>query len=335
MKKALFAAFLFLVPFSVHAYTTASAINTNYINLSPSDSSTFLLYFSPSYLVATGTTQSIITYFLWTNTGTASSGAEFYFQGYRVSTGGNFDCQTSSYSADELAIPTEGAGWSNAAFLSLPVTGTECDLTTKFPLNDYGFKEHYPASPGQPIVIVPSPNWYIFTTDATSSIIYQYQNSAIGISTTTTAAYCNATYAGLSLGSDIANALCNVTGFLFVPSTQTLFAYQALNTNLSNKIPFSYFFDVKDILQGLTASTTGSGGNFQSVVIDFSSVDPTASTSMGHILPSHFEALSTTTIRTYVPDSVYNTLFLLMRSAIWVAVGLTLYRKVVPHKAKI
>lgn len=161
-----------------------------------------------------------------------------------------------------------------------------------------------------------------------------------GLSTSTVQVYCDngfATSSGFydTISKGIATGFCNVGVFLFIPSVSAVAQWQTLASTTESKIPFSYFFDIYGIFTGLTASTSGSGGNFQAVSIDFSSVDPTASTSMGRILPTHFEALSTTTIRTYIPDSVYNTMFLLMRSAIWVVVGLTLYRKVVPVKAKI
>jgi len=317
----------FLLPSIASAYTTAHAQNTDYLNHSPLPSNaTFIASFDPSYFTATGTSQSFITYLLWANTGTATSGAPFFFQLYRFSTGTYLDCQTQTYTPTTLGVNPVSAGWGQGSFRAMVLTGTACDMSANF-TGDYGLREQYPTSPGQPVVYLPYVDWWRLTTDPSTSVIYEYQDTAIGISTTTTATYCNATYSGLSLGSDIANAMCNVIGFLFIPDSGTLNQFGSLSDVVQTKIPFSYYFGVKGVYDNLSASSTENLPTYGITLPDISS-----STPLGSIIPTHIDFFSTTTISKYYPDAIRESMLTLGSFAIWVTLAITLYRRIVPHK---
>jgi len=58
-----------------------------------------------------------------------------------------------------------------------------------------------------------------------------------------------------------------------------------------------------------------------------------STTPWGTVLPSSFTYLASSTISTYVPTPLYNTLFFLMRSAIWIMVLFHIYHRIRPKHA--
>jgi hypothetical protein len=158
-----------------------------------------------------------------------------------------------------------------------------------------------------------------------------------GIATTSLQVYCNSNFSTSSglldnVGKSVSLGICNVSVFLFVPSQGAISQWQGLATTTRNKIPFSYYYDFRDIVNGSSAS---SSVNFSPFSIDFSSVDFSSSTSIGSLLPGRVDFLSTTTINRYLPTGMHDTIFVLMRSAIWIGVLFMFYRRIVPEKAKI
>jgi len=159
----------------------------------------------------------------------------------------------------------------------------------------------------------------------------------VGISTTSQQVYCNqnfSTTTGLldSVGQSISLGICNVSVFLFVPSNAALLNYSNLASTTQEKIPFSYYYDFKDILDGSSAS---SSTNFTALAVNLGSTGVGSTSPYGAVLTGlgNFSFLSTTTIMTYISQSTYDLLFLLMRSAIWVAVMFHIYRRFVPKHA--
>lgn len=153
----------------------------------------------------------------------------------------------------------------------------------------------------------------------------------IGIATTTAAAFCqqnNATSTGFL--TDVTNgfgtAICYSFAFLFVPSQNALSQFSALASTTQSKIPFSYFFGLKDIYTSLTAS---SSVNLPTYSIDLPAFGTT--TPLGNILPDNITFLSTSTIDTYYPTATREAFLFLGSSAIWLGLGFILYRRVVPH----
>lgn len=156
------------------------------------------------------------------------------------------------------------------------------------------------------------------------------------VSTTTVQQSCGsnlATSSGLvdSVGAAVSYGACVAGTFLFVPSQDSLESFRGIPSVLPTIIPFSYFYDFQDIINGENAS---SSTNFQPLSVNLASTGVGSTSPYGQILniggSSTFAYLSTTTIMTYVSQSLYDTLFLLMRSAIWVVVALHIFRRLRP-----
>jgi len=161
--------------------------------------------------------------------------------------------------------------------------------------------------------------------------------SQIGVATSSVATFCNTNFATssggflASVGQDISLGLCKVTSFLFVPNQNTLNQWQTLASTTVTKIPFSYVYEVYADFRTLSATTTE---NLPTYTADLTSLTLGSTTSFGNVLPN-LSILSQSTISTYLPAGIHDALFLLARSAIWLFVVLSLYRRIVPHKAKI
>jgi len=146
--------------------------------------------------------------------------------------------------------------------------------------------------------------------------------------------FCNDAFASSTgIGATIGNGLCVAGGFLFIPSSDSLSQWSSMPQNLEAVVPFSYFFDVKNVLNGSSASTTQ---NLPTYSIDLGVLDAASSTAMGRILPTgNFSFFSTTTINRYLPAGMHDLLYFLMQSAIWVGMAFYLYHKVVPKHANV
>lgn len=156
-----------------------------------------------------------------------------------------------------------------------------------------------------------------------------------GFATSTVAQTCDnsfATSSGFldSVASSISNGMCRVLSFLFVPSPTVMSQYALLASTTQGKIPFSYVYGAQAIFSTLTASTTG---NLVSVAYDLPNIS--SSTPLGSFYPTHIVGLSTSTISTYLPDSIRNTLLNMQRVVLWAGFLFLMYRRVIPHKAKI
>jgi len=58
-----------------------------------------------------------------------------------------------------------------------------------------------------------------------------------------------------SQGNAITNSVCNISGYLFVPSPTATLGFQEVNENLKNKFPFAYAYDFKDNITLLYTTT--------------------------------------------------------------------------------
>jgi len=164
-----------------------------------------------------------------------------------------------------------------------------------------------------------------------------YYNS-LGVATSTvggvpgTQEFCAGTFDPSSF-LNIGYGLCTSFAFLFVPSQTAVSGFQGTMSSASDKIPFSYFFDVKGTFEGLSASTTQ---NFQSYGLNLAILDSSSSTAMGPILPTgNFSFFSTTTINRFLPAGLHDILYFLMQAVIWVGLAFMLYRRIVPTKAEL
>lgn len=156
-----------------------------------------------------------------------------------------------------------------------------------------------------------------------------------GLGTSTVQAYCAAN--NVSDGSffgDLSNgvsyAMCAAFATLFVPSQTVLNNFSSMANTAKSKVPFSYYTDFSTALTAQSASSTA---NFSVLSLDLRGTGVASTSPWRTVLPSSFSYLSSTTITTYVPSPLYSLLFLLMRSAIWIAVLFHVYHRLVPRHA--
>jgi len=81
---------------------------------------------------------------------------------------------------------------------------------------------------------------------------------------------------------------------------------------ISRKLPFGYFWDIRDIYDAASTSSTA----VAAVSFDFS--DTSISTGTRAWMPGNIIVLSSTTVWSYIPTGVRDTFFLLVNAAIWV-----------------
>jgi len=183
--------------------------------------------------------------------------------------------------------------------------------------------------------------YYIISSDQTLSgnaLVINVTPPDSSISTTSLATFCdsNVPYDNSNIVqatiTAIPNGLCRVGSFLIVPSSSSLSQFSTLSDTLRGKIPFSYFYDVSDLYNGSTASSTQ---NMQSFTMSLGLIDFASSTSMGAMLPASVNFLSSTTISTFLPAGMHDLLYNMMIYAIWIEVMYLLYHRIVPNKAKI
>jgi len=125
-----------------------------------------------------------------------------------------------------------------------------------------------------------------------------------------------------STGQSFSRAMCLAFAALFVPSTESLSAFQELAPDLQTKVPFSYFYQVNSALTGLTASTTE---NLPTLTIDLSSVDVGSSTPLGSLYSQNITVLSTSTVSRFFSDSTRNLWLNFLRTALWFLLAMKVY----------
>jgi len=189
------------------------------------------------------------------------------------------------------------------------------------------------------------PNWIVSGSGVASNVGVPYFSfatngfqitpsaSSLGIFFSGAVAFCNSAFASSTgIGAYIGNGLCVALGYLFVPTPESILQFGVIGDAAKTRLPFSYFYGIADIFQGLSASSTQ---NFPVYSFGLSQIDFASSTAMGPILPSNLEFLSSTTINKYMPVGMHDLLYNLMVLVIWVDVAFVLYHKIVPTKAKV
>lgn len=154
--------------------------------------------------------------------------------------------------------------------------------------------------------------------------------SSSGILLSNTNIFCNNTFGSSTPGisTDIGISMCNVLTYLFVPNNAQLQSMLNLQGLMLSKVPFSYYGQIYSEISGLVASS--STGNIPEYSINFDQIDFSSSTDLGYILPrGNFDLLSSTTINTYIPAGIHDTLYSLAEFAIWVSVVLYIYDSLV------
>jgi len=168
------------------------------------------------------------------------------------------------------------------------------------------------------------------------SIVYPIPTIPSYISTSTLATFCdnnfpfdNSSIVQATL-TYLPNGICKVATILIVPSSNSLSDLAYLASTTQGKVPFSYVFDAYDIFSGLTASSTG---NIAAMSLSFP--DISSSTPFGSFIPTSVVGLSTSTISTYLPESVRLGMLGLQRVALWSGLAFMFYRRIIPHKATV
>lgn len=136
----------------------------------------------------------------------------------------------------------------------------------------------------------------------------------------TTTGFLDATAQAFSRG------LCLAGAFLFVPSSTALNQWVSLKDTLSTKIPFSYAYGVQGVFNDLHASTTD---NLTGVTFTLPAIGSTSP--LGTLYPTTIVGLSTSTIGTYLPESVRQGFLALQRVFLWAGLALLMYRRIIPH----
>jgi len=156
--------------------------------------------------------------------------------------------------------------------------------------------------------------WYISSSTVDINDLF---NSG-GLSTTTTQSFCDtnlpyddSTIIKATLTA-IPNGACRTVVFLVVPTTNSLNQFNNLASTTKTRFPFSYLASIGSTWTGLTASTTA---NSPTLTYNLADLGIGSTSPIGNILPN-IDVFSSTTVRTYIPDSIFNTLKFLAGLAI-------------------
>lgn len=312
---------VFFVALPVHAYTIVSNPSLPFQDMFYTDNG--------ASTTASGRPGTFIGYFESVG---ASHSTDFSIELYTRSGGSTTFCASSTLqSIADLAIPTvvSPGDPTIAVYRAIPLemsctvgAGSSLEFLINSNFNDVRISGSNTA-PGTPATFR---GWWLVTTDTATSSIYTYQDSSLGISTSTAAIYCDASFSGSGLSAEIGNAMCNVVGFLFVPDQTSLNSFASLQSTFTTKIPFSYAYELQTIFLGLSASTTA---NLPILTLNFP--NPASTTPLGNIVPTSVVGLSTSTIAMFLPDEVRLSLLSLQRVALWVGFVFLIYRRIIPH----
>lgn len=125
-------------------------------------------------------------------------------------------------------------------------------------------------------------------------------------------------------GNVFSRALCLSISYLFMPSPEVLNQWSTIPTQTQERFPFSWVASVQTSLETAAASSTG---NMPLVSMNLHDLNIGSSSPMGNIMPN-FVALSTTTVRTFIPDPVWSAGQLLMQTTLWMALCFDIYATV-------
>jgi len=125
----------------------------------------------------------------------------------------------------------------------------------------------------------------------------------------------------VNAGNIFSEGLCTVFVFLFVPNPNVLNEFMSLPTLINEKFPFSYATGFYSAFNGLSASSTD---NFLSVSINFHDIGMGSTTPFGNFVPN-LTVLSTTTILTYITQSQWDFVQLLIAGGLWLMLAFDIF----------
>lgn len=107
-------------------------------------------------------------------------------------------------------------------------------------------------------------------------------------------AFCNDQFSSSTgIGASITNGLCQVVGYLFIPTPLSVQSFQDIPLSLESTPPISWFTEIKNTITSEEASTTD---NFINLTLNFG----TSTAILGF---NDLTVISTDTIARYLPDS--------------------------------
>jgi len=139
--------------------------------------------------------------------------------------------------------------------------------------------------------------------------------------------FCNSAFGTSTAGvfgiiTDLPNALCQVTGYLFIPTQDSLGQFAQIPSNLLQRFPFSWYSQMQSIFSVLTASST----------VNY----PTISYAIGPSTPGYINIIvgrgitiaNPTTIQALAPDSAWTLIRFLISTILWITFAYFIYRTV-------
>lgn len=123
---------------------------------------------------------------------------------------------------------------------------------------------------------------------------------------------------------NLANNLCLVIGFLFIPSATSIDTLYSIPDELATRVPFAYFNDIENTFNNLQPVASGTS-YFGNVILDYPSLG-VATNSMFAL--QKVTLLSTTTVRYYFSDSTWQTYMNLITLAVWMMLVYYMFFKV-------
>jgi hypothetical protein len=132
-------------------------------------------------------------------------------------------------------------------------------------------------------------------------------------------AFCNAAFASSSgIGAEFSNALCIAGGFLFIPTSDSLAAFQNIPAVIGSSFPFAYITQIRTILAAAQAS---SSQNFINLTLPFG-------TSTQILGINNLAVISTSTFSKYVSDSQRNSMRDLLAAVFYLSAAAFIYREI-------
>jgi len=208
---------------------------------------------------------------------------------------------------DEWDLPSYGLSGNGSYFMEFISTTTApsfVDYYFVFVLGSGGFATNY-----------------VYQDIASSTIFAPFV-----FSSSTVEDFCEPAANILDVGGGVRYGLCYAAVTLLLPSDTSLARFTTLASTTQSRIPFSYLYELRSIFSGFTASSTA---NLPALTLSFPS--PGSTTPLGNIVPASVEALSSSTIGTYLSEGVRASFLALQRIFLWVGFIYLMYRRIIPH----
>jgi len=116
------------------------------------------------------------------------------------------------------------------------------------------------------------------------------------------------------LSSSFGFALCSTAVNLFIPNSTSLYRFFSLASTTKEKIPFSYYYGIKNAFLAEVSTTT----NDDFTSLSFVGIADFASSSPLSFVPSVVTVLSTTTVGVYLTSGIRTLLRTMATFALWI-----------------